>query len=227
MSIHKKSVSVSRVLLSLVLVTSFGSVACAVPIAITNFDFEDATTTITGPIPDWVETPETGSTGVYDFNGLISPRNTSPGVGDRFSAFMNTIASVSQTTSEVIVPNRTYTLQADFGDRNDQPGGRYTLSIYKDTIANILASTSIDTSIMFPNNADNGWVQDVSVSYQATAADAGSMLGVMFSRVGGGIGAVDYIRLDFQGPPPAPEPGTCCLLAGGMLLLVRSRRRKA
>ena len=142
---------------------------------------------------------------------------------------MNVNQSISQTTAEIMVPGSTYTMQVDLGDRNDAGGSgapvQYSISLYKDTIANILATTNLDTATLFPLNTDSGWAENVTVTYQALSGDAGSVLGVLIAKTSGGLGAVDNVRLDAE-PLFVPEPSTATLASLGCLALLRFRRRR-
>ena len=139
------------------------------------------------------------------------------------SAFFNTNLSINQTTGHLIGSNELYTLLVDVGDRGDNPGGVYDISLYQDTIANVLATTTIDTGTVFPNVSDTGWVENVELQYTSTPADVGSLLGVLITKTGGGFGAVDNVRLSVQ---QVPEPSTILVwLVTGLIAAAFASRR--
>jgi hypothetical protein len=122
-----------------------------------------------------------------------------------------------QTTGYAVSAGDVFTLTIAVGHAPGYGAGTtYGMGLCLDDPNSIVSSTSGAVAGI----AEGTW-QDVTVTYTATAADAGKYIGVRFSA-DSVCALFDYVRLDVT---PAPEPTTMSLVGlGGIGLLLRRKK---
>jgi hypothetical protein len=128
---------------------------------------------------------------------------------------------ISQTLTDILLPNTGYILKVDVGSRADTPFPGYTVALYAGE--NLLAS---DGSVI----PARGYWQEIDVPFMSTATTAG--IGENLKIVLTSFGAqttFDNVRLD---DAAIPIPPSAILLGSGLLGLVglggwRRRSRKS
>ena len=178
-------------------------------ITLTNPSFED--TTSTSPPTGW-----TRSSGV-NFQSRGAAGGLNPTDGTRM-AWTNNGFTGYQTVGEVIQLGTTYTLTVDVGTTGFATSTG-TFRLYGDA-GFATAIGGAESAVAVTTNAT--WITDQSVSFTATAAEAGQLLGVSFGTTGGVQNEWDNLRLTAVA---VPEPTTTALLGlGGLALILRRRR---
>ena len=211
------------------------SVAHATPVTVNNFSFEQD---VTGGS---TVTPPTGWTAFYDgqpgnFIGSQaaaggqypgSPPLTSPGDGNQFM-YINNGGGVGVTDGVyqnvgTLLADTTYTLTVAIGSRSDWGGGngQGTISLLNgiDQTGTVLASTTSDVA------PQTGTFTDFTATFTTGASVSGDLI-IDLAVPGTAAfaqGDFDNVLLDAT---PVPEPATCGLLGGGLLLSLIARRRK-
>ena len=141
-------------------------------ITLTNPSFED--TTSTSPPTGW-----TRSSGV-NFQSRGAAGGLNPTDGTRM-AWTNNGFTGYQTVGEVIQLGTTYTLTVDVGTTGFATSTG-TFRLYGDA-GFATAIGGAESAVAVTTNAT--WITDQSVSFTATAAEAGQLLGVSFGTTGG------------------------------------------
>ena len=178
-------------------------------ITLTNPSFED--TTSTSPPTGW-----TRSSGV-NFQSRGAAGGLNPTDGTRM-AWTNNGFTGYQTVGEVIQLGTTYTLTVDVGTTGFATSTG-TFRLYGDA-GFATAIGGAESAVAVTTNAT--WITDQSVSFTATAAEAGQLLGVSFGTTGGVQNEWDNLRLTAVA---VPEPSTTALLGlGGLALILRRRK---
>ena len=178
-------------------------------ITLTNPSFED--TTSTSPPTGW-----TRSSGV-NFQSRGAAGGLNPTDGTRM-AWTNNGFTGYQTVGEVIQLGTTYTLTVDVGTTGFATSTG-TFRLYGDA-GFATAIGGAESAVAVTTNAT--WITDQSVSFTATAAEAGQLLGVSFGTTGGVQNEWDNLRLTAVA---VPEPTTTALIGlGGLALILRRRK---
>ena len=175
-------------------------------ITLTNPSFEAGSTS---PPAGWLT-----DVGGASRNGNASLPSTD-GIRD---VWTNTGYTVYQTVGEVIQLGTTYTLTIDIGTRG-WATATGTFRLYGDAgFATAIGGAESAVAV----TTDNTWITDQSVSFTATAAEAGQLLGVSFGTTAGTQNEWDNVRLTAVA---VPEPTTTALLGlGGLALILRRRK---
>ena len=213
-----------------VLAVFFASAAHAGPIALTNAGFEDpdigngASSTWPTQMPaGWTQNLASGATLIDPTSGLQAYE------GEQYMLFQidNRFGNqyIGQTTSEALTAGNTYTASVWLGARgNGDSWG---------SIGIVAGSTLLSWDrLIIPGKQSTDvsyseWYQ-LSVDFTATGSDAnlGELLSVRLWRDQGmGSAAFDAVGFSIT-PSSVPEPGSMLLLASGLLLAVRRRRRE-
>lgn len=214
----------------------------AAPLSVTNAGFEDPDVGdgafTDQSVPGWVGTSE--FYGVFDPNESVYPGTAGDnpvqgGEGDQIAYLVpfNSVVTLTQTLSDTLQADTTYTLTAAVGTRlasHGRPSAGYRLDL--------LAGNTVIASEQDAVTLPEGSMIDRTVSYSSLAADdpyLGLPLGIRISTTFAyPPGAnelrstdVDNVRLDAA---PVPEPTAAALLlaaGGGWYGLGRRRRRGA
>ncbi len=218
------------------LVLCFGGIAQATPVTVGNYSFELPVGTTNYPSLEaqggtgW--TFQSDSNWGHAVNGGVRAGGRATDGVQCGSLASNDAGSAAawQVTGYVIqagdVITLTVDLAAEYSGNPFSPTYYYSLAA-SDTagnpagpLTNIL-KTGIETTPLTSNFA-NG--MGYTISYTATAADAGKYLGIQFSgtNLGGYAYLFDNVRVDVTS---VPEPATMSLLGlGGLGLLIRRKR---
>jgi hypothetical protein len=232
-----------RLLLTLAVALCLGlaSTARAVPITITNHDFEDPVLggdgsinrTPPGSVTGWV-TSGNGTIGTFDPDQdyysdalILDGGATSGQIGTMDGAqvaffFDSSTGLFAQTLADTLLANSQYTLTVAVGDRDNQPlvdFGTYFIELQAGGVS--LATATGSTA-----PGGDGTFADVSLVFTtgATHPQLGQALAIVLGSTENGQVQVDYdnVRLDV-----VPEPSTALLVALGLIGLGLGAPRKA
>lgn len=199
------------VTLGAVLIASLPATAAA--LVINNYSFEDPVQVPGGyqfAITSWTTG---GSSGVWDpagaWLGTMGPVPDGKQVG-----WING-DTVSQTLSDVLLPNTVYTFKIDVGGRTDglNPGTGYSVSLF--------AGANLLTAVVPVTPPTGAWTT-LTANYATGALVLPGNLKIEIAYLGVSQFDFDNVRLDAT---PVPEPGQFAFIAGlGLAAFAGSRR---
>lgn len=192
--------------------------AWAQTISVTNPGFESnalADGGFTLSITGWTIA---GSAGTYNPTSTQYPGGVPEGMN---VAFING-GSISQVLGATLTADTSYTLQVDVGDRADTPFPVYSVGLYAGGV--LLAE---DPGLLLP---PNGTFLTSTVTFLALVGNPNLGQPLEIRLANNGVQTnFDNVRLEALDVAAIPEPGTCALVAMGLLPLAGSvvRRRRA
>ncbi len=157
------------------------------------------------------------------FNSSLAP---TPDTDANDQTFYTSAGDIYQVLSATLLPNTTYTITVDVGDRNvANSGGNpgtpiVNLSYGATTGANNLIAMNQGNQ---PTQIDGGWVTwSAQITTGAAPAGLGDSLRIELTT-GENVGWIDNVRLDAT---TVPEPSATLLMGGifGLTLLRRTRK---
>ena len=121
----------------------------------------------------------------------------------------------------MIVEGTTYTLTLDVGGAF-WDGQSATFRLYGSTAGIGTALGGAENTVTVGNLSTTGWELDQTVSFTATATEAGQTLGIALLGASPTQATYDNVRLESSA---IPEPSTTALLGlGGLALILRRRK---
>jgi len=214
-----------------IVVLGLAGVAQATAITVGNYSFELPVGTV--EFPTLAQQGGTGwswqsdsNWGSYTDAGVTTAKHSLGSQSGIICSLDSGKAYAWQITDSVMAAGDVFTLTVDFSKSYD--GGcsgyvRYFSLVASDSAGN--PSSPLTTELVTDTaSVSTGWTEN-TLSYTATAADAGKYVGIQFHGVnlGGYAYYFDNVRLDVI---PIPEPATIGLLALGGVGMVALRRRR-
>ncbi|MBT7065329.1 MAG: hypothetical protein HN919_03425 [Verrucomicrobia bacterium] len=176
------------------------STVVAAPVTVANPSFEAGTPPASWGPDGWTRA---GGTNAGRYDGATSGGQS--GTDGSYWLWVNKNVTVYQDTGEVIVEGTTYTLTVDVGGAF-WDGQSATFRLYGSTLGYGTALGGAENTVAV-GNVSVSWEIDQTVSFTATATEAGQTLGIALLGASPTQGVYDNVRLEADAPAAA-TPGT-------------------